>query len=115
MIVRLTPPAKAQLLAAVAYINADRPAAARDFRKRVDGALRRLIEFPESGRVIPEFSGLGFREVLVGPYRLFYRVQGNVVWVVGVWHDAQLPDEPSEPAGAQHAGATDDLRSPLTG
>jgi toxin ParE1/3/4 len=100
VIVRLTPPARAQLLAAVAYINAERPAAARDFRMRVDGALRRLIDFPESGRVIPEFSRLGFREVLVGSYRMFYRVQGDVIWVVGVWHDAQIPDEPSEPAGA---------------
>jgi toxin ParE1/3/4 len=100
VIVKLTPPARAQLLAAVAFINADRPAAAREFRMRVDGALRRLIDFPESGRVIPEFSGLGFREVLVGSYRLFYRVQGNVIWVVGVWHDAQIPDEPAEPSGA---------------
>jgi toxin ParE1/3/4 len=100
VIVRLTPPARAQLLAAVAYINAERPTAARDFRTRVDGALRRTIDFPESGRVIPEFSRLGFREVLVGSYRLFYRVQGDVIWVVGVWHDAQIPDEPSEPAGA---------------
>ena len=97
MIVRLTPPARAQLLAAVAYINAERPTAARDFRMRVDGALRRIIDFPESGRVIPEFSRLGFREVLVGSYRLFYRVQGDVIWVVGVWRDAQIPDEPSEP------------------
>jgi toxin ParE1/3/4 len=100
VIVKLTPPARAQLLAAVAFINADRPAAAREFRMRVDGALRRLIDFPESGRVIPEFSGLGFREVLVGSYRLFYRVQGNITWVVGVWHDAQIPDEPAEPSGA---------------
>jgi toxin ParE1/3/4 len=99
VIVRLTPPARAQLLAAVAYINADRPAAARDFRRRVDGALRRLMDFPESGRVIPEFRGLGFREVLVGSYRFFYRAQGNAVWVVGVWHDAQIPDEPVEPTG----------------
>lgn len=100
MIVKLTPPARAQLLAAVAYIHADRPATACDFRMRVFGALHRLIDFPESGRLIPEFSRLGFREVLVGSYRLFYRVQGDVVWVVGVWHDAQIPDEPVEPAGA---------------
>jgi toxin ParE1/3/4 len=100
VIVRLTPPARAQLLAAVAYILADRPTAARDFRMRVDGTLRQVIDFPESGRVIPEFSSLGFREVLVGSYRLFYRVQGDVIWVVGVRHDAQIPDEPVEPAGA---------------
>jgi len=99
VIVRLTPPARAQLLAAVAYIHADRPTAAHDFRTRVDSALRRLIDFPESGRVIPEFDRLGFREVLVDSYRLFYRVQGDAIWVVGVWHDAQIPDEPAEPEG----------------
>jgi toxin ParE1/3/4 len=83
LIVRLTPPARAQLLAAVAYIRADRPTAARDFKTRVDSTLRGLIDFPESGRVIPEFDRLGFREVLVDSYRLFYRVQGEVIWVVG--------------------------------
>jgi plasmid stabilization system protein ParE len=99
VIVRLTPPARAQLLAAIAYIDADRPTAARDFRTRVEGALRRLIDFPESGRIIPEFGRLGFREVLVDSYRLFYRLQGDVIWVVGVWHDAQIPNEPVEPGG----------------
>jgi toxin ParE1/3/4 len=100
VIVRFTLPARARLLAAVAYVNAERPTAARDFRMRVNGALSRLVDFPESGRVIPEFSRPGFGEVLVGSYRLFYRVQGDVIWVVGVWHDAQISNEPSEPAGA---------------
>lgn len=100
MIIRLTPPARAQLLAAVAYIQADRPAAARDFRTRVEAALLRLVDFPASGRVIPEFDSLGFREVLVDSYRLFYRVQGDVIWVVGVWHDAQMPSVPQGPSGA---------------
>jgi plasmid stabilization system protein ParE len=58
-------------------------------------ALRNLNRFPESGRVIPEFPDLGFREVLVGKHRFFYRLQGDAVWVVGVWHDAQIPDEPA--------------------
>ncbi|NTU81838.1 MAG: hypothetical protein HGA45_21090 [Chloroflexales bacterium] len=44
MIVRFTPAARAQLLEAVTYINAERPAAARDFRMRVDAALRRLLD-----------------------------------------------------------------------
>jgi plasmid stabilization system protein ParE len=97
VIVRLTPPARAQLVAAVASINADRPSAARDFARRVEAALRRLVDFPESGRVIPEFERLGYREVLVDSYRLFYRASGEVIWVVGVWHGAQVPDQPAEP------------------
>jgi toxin ParE1/3/4 len=99
VIVRFTPPARAQLLAVAAYIHADRPAAARAFRERVDRALQRLVDFPESGRVIPEFPLLGFREVLVDSYRFFYRTRDDVVWVVGVWHDAQIPEEPAEPSG----------------
>lgn len=97
MIVRLTPPARAQLVAAVTYIHADRPSAARDLARKVEAALRRLVDFPESGRVIPEFERLGYREVIVDSYRLFYRASGEVIWVVGVWHEAQVPDEPVEP------------------
>ncbi len=98
MRIRFTPSARAQLLAAAAYIYAERPAAARHFRIQLEAALLRLVDFPESGRMIPEFERLGFREVLVGSYRVFYRVQGDVIWVVGVWHDSQLPDEPQAPA-----------------
>ena len=97
--VRFTPPARAQFLAAVAYIRADRPSAAVGFRTRVSDTLAVLLDFPDSGRTIPEFPHLGFRETLVDSYRFFYRVKGDTVWVVGAWHDAQIPDEPSEPVG----------------
>ena len=96
--VRFTPPARAQFLAAVTYIRADRPGAALGFRTRVTDALKVLLDFPDSGRVIPEFPQLGFRETLVDSYRFFYRVKGDTVWVVGAWHDAHIPDEPSGPA-----------------
>lgn len=90
-----TPRARARFLAAMDYIRTERPSAARAFRDRSTDSLKRLIRFPESGRTIPEFPELGFREVLVGRYRFFYRLQGDVVWVVGVWHDAQIPDDPA--------------------
>jgi toxin ParE1/3/4 len=94
VIVRFTPPARAQLIAAATYIHADRPRAARDFRVRVGDALRRFVDFPMAGRVIPEFPQLGFREILVDSYRIFYRVKDDNLWVVGVWHDAQIAEEP---------------------
>lgn len=79
---RLTPPARAQFLAALAYIRADKPSAAAAFRHRVDEALERLGDFPESGRIVPEFPDLQFREVIVNSYRFFYRVEAGTVWVV---------------------------------
>jgi toxin ParE1/3/4 len=97
--IRFTKPALAHFLGVVAYIKADRPSVAHGFRTRTHDALAALVRFPESGRVIPEFPQLGFREVLVDSYRFFYRLKGDTVWVVGVWHDAQIPDGPSEPSG----------------
>jgi toxin ParE1/3/4 len=92
---RFTPSARTQLLDAVGYIAVRRPAAARAFFERVHQRLQALESYPESGRVVPEFPDLPFREVLVPPYRLFYLQRGKHVWVVGVWHDAQLPEEPT--------------------
>lgn len=97
--VQFTPPARAQFLATVAYIRADRPSAVGAFRTRTFEALSRLVEFLDSGRVIPEFPQLGFREMLLGSYRIFYRVEGGTIWVVGVWHDAQIPQQPAPPSG----------------
>lgn len=94
MRVKFTPSAKAQCLEGVDCIRRDNPAAARAFRQRAERALRRLEDFPESGRSIPEFPALPHREVIVRPYRFFYRVVGKTVWIVAVWHGAQLPEGP---------------------
>ena len=72
----------------------ENPRAAARFRQRTEEALRRLEQFPESGRVIPEFPELPYREVIVAPYRFYDRSQETTVWVVAVWHGAQRPEEP---------------------
>jgi toxin ParE1/3/4 len=94
--VLFTPSARGQFLAALAYIRADNPSAALALRERAGESLARLRQFPESGRIVPEFPDLPFREVVVSPYRFFYRVKGDTAWVVAVWHGAQLPGEPDE-------------------
>jgi len=92
--IRFTPSGRSQFLAALAFIRRDDPAAAARFRRRAELALRRLQRFPGSGRVLQEFPELPYREVLVGRYRFFYRVEGRTVWVVAVWHGARIPEEP---------------------
>jgi plasmid stabilization system protein ParE len=84
-----------QFLNALEYVRRDNPAAAINLRERAEMNLRRLEQFPESGRVIPEFPELPYREVLVTPFRFFYRVKGKTVWIAAVWHEAQLPEEPA--------------------
>jgi toxin ParE1/3/4 len=92
--VRFTPTGRVQFLAAIAFIRRENPVAAARFRQRAEQALRRLEQFPESGRVVAEFPDLPYREVIVPPYRFFYRIKEAVVWVVAVWHGAQPPQEP---------------------
>ena len=96
MKVRFTPSARARFLAALEFIRQDRPSAALRLRKRAETALRRLEKFPALGRSIPEFPGLLHREIIVAPYRFFYRVDGKTVWIVAVWHSAQAPERISE-------------------
>jgi toxin ParE1/3/4 len=82
--VRFTASARAQFLSALTYIRRDDPQAAVNFRERAETALRRLEEFPKSGRIVPEFPELPCREVVIAPYRFFYRVKGEIVWIVAV-------------------------------
>jgi toxin ParE1/3/4 len=96
--VLITPTARVQFLASLTYIAADDPVAARRLRERAEESLSSLADYPESGRVLPAFPDLPFREVVVPPYRLFYRVKGDVVWVVAARHSAQLPGEPEDEA-----------------
>ena len=94
MKVRFTPSARTQFLSALAFIRRDNPQVAVHFRDRVKKILQRLEEFPDSGRVVPEFPELPYREVVISPYRFFYRVKDEIVWLVAVWHGAQLPEQP---------------------
>ena len=97
MRIRFSPSARRQFLDFIAQIRKDRPQAAIRFRERAEKTLRRLETFPESGRRIPEFPDLPHREVIVRPLRFFYRATGETVWIVAVWHGAQLPARPREP------------------
>lgn len=104
MKILFTPSARDQFLKALAYIRRDKPSAAIFFRQKAENVLLRLRDHPESGRTLPEFPDLHFREVIVSPYRFFYRVKDNAVWLVAVWHGAQIPNEPAdEPANTFQA------------
>lgn len=96
MKVWFTPSGRSQFLAALQYIKAENPLAGSALLARVKKSLRRLTAHPQSGRTIPEFPEIAHREVVVPPYRFFYRVEKTTVWIVAVWHGAQLPASPKD-------------------
>jgi len=94
MKVQFTPSARTQFLSALSYIRKYKPSEVVNFRKRTELILRRLEDFPESEKIIPEFPELPYREIIISPYRFFYTIKIDIVWIVAVWHGAHLPREP---------------------
>ena len=101
MRVRFTPSARVQFLEALEYIRRDNRSAAAGFRKKAERILGRLEDHPLSGRVIPEFPELPYREIIIAPYRFFYRIDGKTVWVVAVMHGARDIEKWLKPARRQ--------------
>ena len=54
--------------------------------------VEQLAEFPDSGKVVPEFETPWLRELELPPYRIVYRRDDAVVTVVRVWRSERLMD-----------------------
>lgn len=72
------------------FIARDSARAAEALVERLLTAAERLASFPESGRIVPEFPGLGYREIIVSGYRVLYRIEGDIVWIAAVVHGRRL-------------------------
>ena len=73
----------------VRYISRDSTFYARRFGQKVVLATRRLREFPESGRMIPEAEDKSLREIIVQGYRVMYRLEANRVLILAVMHGSR--------------------------
>lgn len=56
----------------------------------VIGSVEQLADFPESGRVVPEFQTQRLREVIRPPFRIVYRLDSGRVRIVRVWRSERL-------------------------
>ena len=75
------------------------PFAAARMRKQLTQSLGRLRSFPRLGPQVSEYSSASVRQTIVGPYRFFYYVdeRAQTIWIVDVWHGAQLTSAPELP------------------
>jgi toxin ParE1/3/4 len=85
-----TDPALQDLDEIAAYIALDNPRAAARLVQRVFDAVERLGRFPGSGRRPPELAGLPYREVIVAPCRIFYRVERGTVYILYVMRGERM-------------------------
>jgi len=106
-----SPSASRDLADICACIGRDSEYYARLFAQRVVAATEALVQFPEAGRMVPEFGRRDLRELLFQKYRIVYRVKPNEVQIVTVVHGARLlPDieEPEEPSATADRPKTTD-------
>ncbi len=80
--VKWTEPALQDLDEIAEYIALDKPVAAGKLVRDVLESVKRLRDFPDSGKEPDELQGAGYREIVVGPCRIFYRHDGSVVYVL---------------------------------
>ena len=79
-----TEPALLDLNEIAEYIALDKPDAASHLVQTVFSKTERLEEFPESGRNPPELKKSRYKELIVGPCRIFYRIEKNKVYILYV-------------------------------
>ena len=72
------------------YARLDVPDVGERLLREVVSQVERLAEFPESGRIVPEFGIAPLREVIHPPFRIVYRVSEGRVRVVRVWRSERL-------------------------
>jgi plasmid stabilization system protein ParE len=83
-------PAIQELDAIADYIALDKPSAARALVRKVVKAIERLRVFPQMGSAPPELRGLPYRQLVVPPCRIFYRLEKNTIYIVHVLRGEEL-------------------------
>jgi toxin ParE1/3/4 len=69
------------------YIAADSIERALEWMDRLEANAARLGRFPDRGREVPELKAMGirgYREIVVRPYRIVFRIAGRDVFVLAV-------------------------------
>ena len=87
---RWTKPALRDLDDVAEYIAVDDPVAASRLVTRTFDRVERLKRFPGSGKHPPELPNTPYREVVVPPCRVFYRVKNDTAYILHVMRGEQL-------------------------
>ncbi|NRB79759.1 MAG: type II toxin-antitoxin system RelE/ParE family toxin [Saccharospirillaceae bacterium] len=79
-----TNPAIADLNDIAEYIALSNLLAAKKLVSKIFAKVDHLEDFPESGKKPIELSKLNYREVVVNPCRIFYKIDNNNVYILHV-------------------------------
>jgi plasmid stabilization system protein ParE len=72
------------------YTDQQVPDVGERLLREVFSQIERLAEYPESGRIVPEFGVAHLREVIHPPFRIVYRLDKTRVQIVRVWRSERI-------------------------
>jgi toxin ParE1/3/4 len=67
------------------YTDQQIPEVGERLLRKILSAAERLADFPESGRIVPEFGMASLREIIHPPFRIVYRLDKRGIRIVRVW------------------------------
>jgi len=86
-----SPAARDDLHDIVVFIARDNPNHAMSFGYELISETDRLHEFPELGRIVPEYRNDCIREIIFRPYRIVYRInrERKLCEIARVWQSGR--------------------------
>jgi toxin ParE1/3/4 len=72
------------------YISKDNPNRAIKFTDRIINRGESLAQFPNKGRIVPEFSIPEIREILEQNYRIVYRITKTRIEILTIFEGHRL-------------------------
>ena len=72
------------------FIARDSEHYARVFIQRIFDSIERLENFPQSGRMVPEYKSKNIREIILGYYRIIYKIDKDSVTLLTIHHSSKL-------------------------
>ncbi len=91
--IRWSPRAASDFEAICNHIARDSPFYAALFAKKVDASVTSTAQFPNAGRVVPEYGDEAIREKIYKNYRIVYRVKAEVIEIAAICHGAKPLEE----------------------
>ncbi len=75
------------------YIGKDSEYYAKFFAQKIVVIIEKTAEFPEMGRIVPEYNQNNLRERIFRNYRIVYRLKPGIIEIVTIFHGAKLLPE----------------------
>jgi plasmid stabilization system protein ParE len=72
------------------YRDQQVPDAGNQLLGEIVSQVERLADFPESGRIVPEFGIANLREIIHTPFRIVYRLDEHKIRIIRVWRSERL-------------------------